>query len=441
MLRVIDVETTGLFPDAQNDKGDRITAIAIVTVDELFNVVHRWSSFVNPHRNIPKRVTELTGIDAATVADAPAFNDLRDVVLQAVNGSVLIGYNIRFDIQFLANELGCDPDDFQKVCLYAAVRRHEGTHSAAKRTAGGSLRLSDVHRRYCGEAPDLTPHRALDDAVMTAQLLPPFHARGWTTWPRTASRVRTSARLARQLASHPARTLNGQRVAFTGTLQSMTRLEAIDLAYAHGGSTGGVVKSTRFLVDPTDGTSVKRRKAEQYNIVVLNESEFLNVVHGTAPVPRPAMVDAPMPATGIVEEDANEAQANDDEEFIYDFGLLFQQALYDGEFTADEMQTLAQRAHVRPDLWPRCFNLALSIIVTLLTAMAEDGRIDTAEQKLIDDLKQFWGAPMANAIDASLAALIPRAQSDTPPAWHPDPSGQGRLRWWDGTAWTAHTHN
>jgi hypothetical protein len=22
--------------------------------------------------------------------------------------------------------------------------------------------------------------------------------------------------------------------------------------------------------------------------------------------------------------------------------------------------------------------------------------------------------------------------------WHPDPSGQFRLRWWDGTAWTAH---
>lgn len=28
----------------------------------------------------------------------------------------------------------------------------------------------------------------------------------------------------------------------------------------------------------------------------------------------------------------------------------------------------------------------------------------------------------------------------TPPGWHPDPHDQGRLRWWDGTRWTEHTH-
>ncbi|MFI6723862.1 DUF2510 domain-containing protein [Streptomyces atratus] len=27
----------------------------------------------------------------------------------------------------------------------------------------------------------------------------------------------------------------------------------------------------------------------------------------------------------------------------------------------------------------------------------------------------------------------------TPPGWHPDAASPGTERWWDGTAWTAHT--
>jgi hypothetical protein len=26
-----------------------------------------------------------------------------------------------------------------------------------------------------------------------------------------------------------------------------------------------------------------------------------------------------------------------------------------------------------------------------------------------------------------------------PPGWHPDPSGEHRLRWWDGVQWSQHT--
>jgi hypothetical protein len=37
------------------------------------------------------------------------------------------------------------------------------------------------------------------------------------------------------------------------------------------------------------------------------------------------------------------------------------------------------------------------------------------------------------------AAGSPQAPATPPPGWHPDPQGQARLRWWDGTRWTEHT--
>ena len=31
--------------------------------------------------------------------------------------------------------------------------------------------------------------------------------------------------------------------------------------------------------------------------------------------------------------------------------------------------------------------------------------------------------------------------AQSPPGWHPDPHGQARLRWWDGSQWTQHTQD
>jgi uncharacterized RDD family membrane protein YckC len=35
----------------------------------------------------------------------------------------------------------------------------------------------------------------------------------------------------------------------------------------------------------------------------------------------------------------------------------------------------------------------------------------------------------------------PGAQGGQGAGWHPDPHGQARLRWWDGSRWTEHTSN
>ena len=45
--------------------------------------------------------------------------------------------------------------------------------------------------------------------------------------------------------------------------------------------------------------------------------------------------------------------------------------------------------------------------------------------------------------DPDLSSHVPTTdgvggQPQSPPAWHPDPSGRFHYRWWDGTQWTSH---
>ncbi|MEO6468682.1 MAG: DUF2510 domain-containing protein [Acidimicrobiia bacterium] len=47
--------------------------------------------------------------------------------------------------------------------------------------------------------------------------------------------------------------------------------------------------------------------------------------------------------------------------------------------------------------------------------------------------------PMTPPTTAPVAGTPPTSPPASPPAWHPDPHGQHRLRYWDGSAWTDHT--
>ena len=47
--------------------------------------------------------------------------------------------------------------------------------------------------------------------------------------------------------------------------------------------------------------------------------------------------------------------------------------------------------------------------------------------------------PGAAPTAAPTTVPVPGAAPMSPPAWHPDPHGQHRLRYWDGSTWTDHT--
>lgn len=106
-----DTETTGLEPFG----GDRVMEFAAVVLHlgEDGHVTERTdhSFLVNPERQIPRKVTELTGISEADVADAPRFADVAHDIHALFQGAITVAHNYPFDMGFLSAE-------FERVDLH-----------------------------------------------------------------------------------------------------------------------------------------------------------------------------------------------------------------------------------------------------------------------------------------------------------------------------------
>jgi len=99
-----DTETTGLEPFA----GDRIIEFAAVRLwlDEEGRVRDRqevaW--LLDPEREIPRKVTEITGIGPRDVAHAPRFADKAAEIRELLANAITVAHNYTFDLAFLTRE-------------------------------------------------------------------------------------------------------------------------------------------------------------------------------------------------------------------------------------------------------------------------------------------------------------------------------------------------
>ncbi|MFT4624292.1 MAG: DNA polymerase III epsilon subunit family exonuclease [Myxococcota bacterium] len=99
-----DTETTGLEPFA----GDRIIEFAAVVLrlgeDGRVESREDHSYLINPEKEIPRKVTEITGISDADVANAPRFADVAHHVRDLLQSAVTVAHNYPFDLAFLTSE-------------------------------------------------------------------------------------------------------------------------------------------------------------------------------------------------------------------------------------------------------------------------------------------------------------------------------------------------
>jgi DNA polymerase-3 subunit alpha (Gram-positive type) len=92
----IDLETTGLNP-----KLDRIIEIGVVKVVDG-QIVDTFETLINPGRKLEERITDLTGITDADLADKPYMEDVLPELLAFVGDELpLLGHSILFDYSFL----------------------------------------------------------------------------------------------------------------------------------------------------------------------------------------------------------------------------------------------------------------------------------------------------------------------------------------------------
>ena len=160
-LIVFDLETTGL--DLVRDRIIQISYIKVMPSGEEL----RENLLINPGKDIPQEVTELTGISNDDVKDAPTFKEVAPALSEKFAGCDFAGYNSNhFDIPMLAEEFlraGID-FDFSKCRLIDAQTIF---HKMEKRN------LAAAYKFFCGRKmeDDFTAHRADEDTEATYRVL------------------------------------------------------------------------------------------------------------------------------------------------------------------------------------------------------------------------------------------------------------------------------
>lgn len=156
MYAIVDIETTG-----GSARLEKITEIAIYLHDGE-KVTAEYSTLVNPERNIPYFITNLTGITNEMVENAPRFCEIAKDVVQLTEGRTFVAHNARFDYSFIRQEF--------KSLGYNYKRNILDTVSLSRKLFPGrrSYSLGNICRDL--KITITGRHRAAGDALATVRL-------------------------------------------------------------------------------------------------------------------------------------------------------------------------------------------------------------------------------------------------------------------------------
>jgi len=97
-LSFVDIEATGANPVT-----GRIIEIGILRVENN-QLIKTYKTLINPQRYIEPFIQNLTGITHEALENAPTFAQVKDEIIEVLEGSIFVAHNVRFDYGFLRNE-------------------------------------------------------------------------------------------------------------------------------------------------------------------------------------------------------------------------------------------------------------------------------------------------------------------------------------------------
>jgi DNA polymerase-3 subunit epsilon len=156
MYAIVDIETTG-----GSARHEKITEIAIYLHDGQ-KITGEFVSLVNPERNIPYFITNLTGITNEMVENAPKFYEIAKQVVELTEGRTFVAHNARFDYSFIRQEFKSLGFNYKRNIL--------DTVSLSRKLLPGHMSYSLGN--ICKDLKIVIEgrHRASGDALATAKL-------------------------------------------------------------------------------------------------------------------------------------------------------------------------------------------------------------------------------------------------------------------------------
>ncbi len=158
-----DTETTGFH--AKGD--DRITEIGCIELIDMLPTGREFHALVDPQRDIPEKVTELTGHTLANLRErgAKLFKEHAQAFLDFVGDSQLVAHNADFDRAFINAEL--ERNGFAEI---PTSRFTDTLQIAREKFPGSPASLDALCKRFGVSLSARDKHGAIIDSILLAEV-------------------------------------------------------------------------------------------------------------------------------------------------------------------------------------------------------------------------------------------------------------------------------